>query len=31
MKLYPPHINGTIPAFYGNRITVPFVMNKTVS
>lgn len=31
MKLYPPAIEGTIPAFYENRITVPFVMNKTVN
>lgn len=35
-KLYPPYIEGTIPAFCedekGNRIlTIPFTMNKTVS
>lgn len=30
-KLYPPQIEGVIPAFYGDSITVPFVMNKTVS
>lgn len=34
-KLYPPYINGTIPAFYttnqGTFIKVPFSMNKTVS
>jgi len=36
-KLYPPQINGTIPAFYMNRsngttnIVVPFSMNKAVS
>lgn len=30
-KLYPPQIEGTIPAFYGNTITVPYLMNKTVS
>lgn len=30
-KLYPPVINGTIPAFYGSSITVPFEENKTVS
>lgn len=30
-KLYPPNLGGTIPAFYGNILTVPFVMNKTVS
>jgi hypothetical protein len=35
-KLYPPYIEGTIPAFYtdserGTVLTVPFSMNKTVS
>lgn len=30
-KLYPPLIEGTIPAFYGDSITIPFSMNKTVS
>ena len=30
-KLYPPVIEGTIPAFYGTVLTVPFVMNKSVS
>lgn len=30
-KLYPPQIEGIIPAFYGDSITVPFIMNKTVS
>ena len=34
-KLYPPYIEGTIPAFYadGNQaiLTVPFSMNKAVS
>lgn len=34
-KLYPPNINGTIPAFCNNDgtvlITVPFSMNKAVS
>lgn len=30
-KLYPPVINGTIPAFYDSSITVPFEENKTVS
>lgn len=30
-KLYPPQIEGTIPAFYGNKIVVPYSMNKTVS
>lgn len=31
MKLYPPIIEGTIPAFYGDTIKVPFEMNKAVS
>lgn len=30
-KLYPPYIEGTIPAFSGTVITVPFSMNKAVS
>ena len=31
-KLYPPYINGTLPAFYKNgELIVPFIMNKTVS
>ena len=30
MKLYPPVIEGTIPAFSGTELTVPFAMNKTV-
>ena len=36
-KLYPPQINGTIPAFYANttkgttEIVVPFSMNRAVS
>lgn len=38
-KFYPPQIEGTLPAFYGERkagkmvysITIPFGMNKTVS
>lgn len=30
-KLYPPTINGSLPAFYGTEISVPFSMNKTVS
>ena len=29
--LYPPIIEGTIPAFYGDEIIVPYSMNKTVS
>jgi hypothetical protein len=31
MKLNPPLIKGTLPAFYGNRLEVPFEMNKSVS
>ena len=31
MKLYPPIIEGTLPAFYGSIIKVPFTMNKSVS
>ena len=30
-KLYPPLIEGTIPAFYRDSVTIPFSMNKTVS
>jgi hypothetical protein len=34
-KLYPPNIEGTIPAFYGSggtaQLIVPFSMNRTVS
>ena len=30
-KLNPPLIKGTLPAFYGNRLEVPFEMNKSVS
>lgn len=29
-KLYPPYIEGSIPAFYGERLTLPYEMNKTV-
>lgn len=29
-KLYPPTIPGTIPAFYGTSIEVPFSMNRAV-
>ena len=29
-KLYPPQIEGTIPAFTGTTIVVPFAMNKAV-
>lgn len=28
--LYPPYIEGTIPSFYGDSLTVPFSMNKSV-
>ena len=31
IKLYPPNIEGTIPAFYGTVLTVPFSMNKAVA
>lgn len=31
MKLYPPIIEGTIPAFCNQTIVVPFTMNKSVS
>ena len=30
-KLYPPHIEGTIPAFGGTTLVVPFSMNRAVS
>lgn len=30
-KLYPPIIEGTIPAFWGDSITIPFSMNKVVN
>ena len=30
-KLYPPVIEGTIPAFNGTELTVPFSMNRSVS
>lgn len=29
-KLYPPYIEGSIPAFYGKELIVPYEMNKTV-
>ena len=29
-KLYPPYIEGSIPAFFGTSLTVPYEMNKTV-
>ena len=31
MKLYPPILEGTIPAFTKNTLIVPFTMNKSVS
>lgn len=30
-KFYPPSIEGTLPAFTNSSITIPFIMNKTVS
>lgn len=30
-KLYPPNIEGTIPAFTGTTLVVPFSMNRAVS
>lgn len=30
-KLYPPVIEGTIPAFYGTTLVVPFSLNRAVS
>lgn len=30
-KLFPPEIQGTLPAFTGTTIVVPFAMNKAVS
>ena len=30
-KLYPPNIEGTLPAFCGSALTVPFSMNRAVS
>ena len=29
-KLYPPYIEGSIPAFFGNTLIVPYEMNQTV-
>jgi len=29
-KLYPPHLEGKLPAFYGATIVVPFSMNQAV-
>lgn len=30
-KLYPPHIEGKLPAFTGTSLRIPLTMNKTVS
>ena len=30
-KLYPPSIEGTLPAFTGNKIIVPIIWNPSVS
>ena len=30
-KLYPPITEGTIPAFYGDSITIPYSMNRMVN
>lgn len=30
-KLYPPNIEGTLPAFTGDKLLIPFSMNRTVS
>ena len=29
-KLYPPHLEGTIPAFTKGTLIVPFSMNRAV-
>ena len=31
IKLYPPQLAGTIPAFYGTQLKIPYKMNPTVS
>jgi hypothetical protein len=31
MKLYPPIIEGTLPAFCGSIISIPFFMNRNVN
>lgn len=31
IKLYPPTIEGTLPAFYGTTLVVPFSMNRAVN
>ena len=30
-RLYPPQLDGTLPAFTGATVVVPFAMNKAVS
>lgn len=30
-KLYPPNLEGTLPAFYGTTLVVPFSMNRAVT
>lgn len=30
-KYYPPQIEGTLPAFYGKELRIPYTMNQTVS
>ena len=30
-KLYPPYIEGVIPSFFGDTISVPYSMNRAVS
>ena len=30
-KLYPPILEGTLPAFYGTELTVPFSLNPAAS
>lgn len=30
-KLYPPNIEGTLPAFTGNKLVIPYSMNRAVS
>lgn len=31
MKLYPPVIEGVLPAFCNSSISIPFAMNRSVS
>jgi hypothetical protein len=30
-KLYPPQIENTLPAFYGNELVVPFALTRALS